>query len=511
MQPTDISPAIRQQDTLALTQPQQFVFNQLNLSEYKQSITQGLTTVVNIISKVEKPCSGVSPQELTPLFDHINLEKPVENVAEALEELTTLYFNDAVYFHHPKYVAHLNCPIVYPAILAELILSSLNSSLDTWDQSVGGTLIEQSLIDWTAKRIGFGENADGIFTSGGTQSNLMALLLARDAFCRDRDQYVVKTNGLPQDAHKFRIFTSEISHFSVQKSAAILGLGYDAVVPVAVDSRYKMDSEQLERSIIITLKQGLIPIAVVATSGTTDFGSIDPINQIADLCEKYGLWLHADAAYGCGLLTTENYRHKLHGLERANSVTIDYHKSFFQPVSCGAFFVKDKRDLSVVTHHAEYLNPLSQRQDGTPNLVDKSIQTTRRFDALKLWLTLRIMGSDSIGLLFEQVIAVASQAYYRFKQDEEIEVLHEPELSTLVFRFIPSTIVNDEQIDKANEHIRKAIFRSGEAVLASTKVHEKRYLKFTLLNPETTINHLEEILQLIKKYGRQFFNVHLQG
>jgi len=511
MQPTDISSAINQQDTLAITQPQQFIFNQLNLSKYEQSITQGLTTVVNMISEVNKPFTGVSPHELRALFDRINLEQPVNNVAEALDELKRLYLNDAVYFHHPKYVAHLNCPIVYPAIMAELILSSINSSLDTWDQSAGGTLIEQRLIDWTLKRIGFGENADGIFTSGGTQSNLMALLLARDAFCRDRNQYVVKTHGLPSDANKFRIFTSEISHFSVQKSAAILGLGYDAVVPVSVDSRYKMDSEQLERSIITTLKQGLIPIAVVATSGTTDFGSIDPINQIADLCEKYGIWLHADAAYGCGLLTTENYRHKLHGLERANSVTVDYHKSFFQPVSCGAFFVKDKRDLSAVNHHAEYLNPLSQQQEGTPNLVDKSIQTTRRFDALKLWLTLRIMGSDNIGLMFEQVMALATQAYYRFKQDEEIEVLHEPELSTLVFRFIPPNIVSDEQVNKANDYIRKAIFRSGEAVLASTKVHHKRYLKFTLLNPETTINHLEEILHLIKKYGHQFFNVHVQA
>ncbi|MCL1125417.1 pyridoxal phosphate-dependent decarboxylase family protein [Shewanella surugensis] len=490
----------------------QYIFNSDNLAEYEQGILQGLAVIKKQLTHLDAPFTGILPHELIPKFEHINLDSPFENIPDALKELENVYLKDAVYFNHPKYIAHLNCPVVYPAILAELIISSINSSLDTWDQSAGGTLIEQTLLDWTAKRIGFGANGDGIFTSGGTQSNLMAMLLARDAFCMVREPgYEIKERGLPCDANKFRIFTSESSHFSVQKSAAILGLGYDAVISVPVDHKFKMDTVVLDRRIIDTLKQGLIPIAVVATTGTTDFGSIDPINQIADLCEKYGLWMHADAAYGCGLLVTENYGHLLNGIERADSVTVDFHKSFFQPVSCGAFFVKDKSNLSVVTHHAEYLNPLSQQLEGTPNLVNKSIQTTRRFDSLKLWLTMRIMGPNKIGAIFEQVMDLAQQAYVLYQADKNIEVIHKPEISTLVFRFVPENDVSAEQIDKANEHIRKAIFRSGEAVVASTQVKGRRYLKFTLLNPSTEFSDLEDVLNLIKEHGRHFFNLQLQA
>nr|WP_252856662.1 pyridoxal-dependent decarboxylase [Photobacterium kishitanii] len=171
------------------------------------------------------------------------------------------------------------------------------------------------------------------------------------------------------------------------------------------------------------------------------------------------------------------------------------------------FFAKDKSKLSLITHHAEYLNPLSQKQEGTPNLVDKSLQTTRRFDSLKLWLTLRIMGADKIGAIFDQVMQLAKDSHRLYQDDKSLELLHRPELSTLVFRFVPSHPTTDEEIDKANEHIRKAIFRSGEAVIASTQVKGKRYLKFTLLNPATQIEHIEEVVELIKTLGQQYFSI----
>lgn len=483
-----------------------FVFNQENLPAYEASLIQGLNLIKSQLENTTQPFSGILPGELASEFSQLDLDTPLHSVAKALEELGQVYLKDAVYFHHPKYMAHLNCPIVYPAIMAEQILSSINSSLDTWDQSAGGTLIEQALLDWTAKKIGYSSDADGIFTSGGTQSNLMAMLLARDHYCAQRGDHSIQQQGLPEYAHKFRIFTSEISHFSVQKSAALLGLGYNAVIPVPVDSYFKMDAKALELSIEETLAQGLIPLAVVATTGTTDFGSIDPIHKIAELCRIYDIWMHADAAYGCGTLVSKKHRHLLSGIEKADSVTVDYHKSFFQPVSCGAFFAKNKKNLGLVTHHAEYLNPLSQKQEGTPNLVDKSLQTTRRFDSLKLWLTLRIMGADNVGAIFDQVIELAKQAHQSFSTDANIDLLHNPELSTLVFRFVPLQPVAEEDIDKANEYIRKAIFRGGEAVVASTKVGDRRYLKFTLLNPATTLEHINEVRQLIKGFGQEYIN-----
>ncbi|TQV84725.1 aspartate aminotransferase family protein [Exilibacterium tricleocarpae] len=482
-----------------------FLFNSHNLPAFAVGLQQSIDLLQRKLAEVARPHSGVSPGELAQAFAPIDLDRPLGSMQEVLSEVERLYLDHAIYFHHPKYLAHLNCPIVYPAILAELILCSVNSSLDTWDQSAGATLIEQKLIDWCADKIGYGAAADGVFTSGGTQSNLMALLLARDSLSTARCAgHSNKTDGLPQEAHRFRIFTSQVSHFSVQKSAAILGLGHNAVVPVSCDRRFKMDIAQLRRAIVACLGDGHIPMAVVATAGTTDFGSIDPLDEIADLCEEYGLWLHADAAYGCGLLVAQNLRYLLGGIERADSVTVDYHKSFFQPVSCGAFFVKDGADLALVTHHAEYLNPLSQRREGTPNLVDKSIQTTRRFDALKLWLTLRIMGPGKLGDVFERVTALARQAYCLLDAQSSIDVLHRPELSTLVFRYRPNESHSASEIDAANEFIRKAIFRSGQAVIASTKVGARRYLKFTILNPATTLADIEAVVELIIAYGRQY-------
>ncbi|MGO4428706.1 aspartate aminotransferase family protein, partial [Streptomyces sp. MCAF7] len=174
---------------------------------------------------------------------------------------------------------------------------------------------------------------------------------------------------------------------------------------------------------------GLVVMAVVATAGTTDFGSIDPLPEIADLCARAGAWLHVDAAYGCGLLVSPRRRHLLDGIERADSVTVDYHKSFFQPVSSSAVLVRDRTTLSHATYHADYLNPAHSAERLIPNQVDKSLQTTRRFDALKLWLTLRVMGADAVGELFDEVVDRAAEAWRLLDADPRYEVVTRPQLS----------------------------------------------------------------------------------
>lgn len=480
-----------------------FLFNDSGLDAYLDALARSGRQVRVAVERAAKPFSGKRPQELQPEIDAIDLAQPCARFDEALAELEHIYLRDAVYFHHPRYVAHLNCPIAIPAIAAEVILSSINSSLDTWDQSAGGTLIEQKLIDWTAGRIGFAATADGVFTSGGTQSNLMALLLARDAYCRRFGEHVNKFSGLPDDFRKLRILTSRLSHFSVQKAASILGLGYEAVVPVACDHRYRMDLAALRDAIESCRREELLPMAVVATAGTTDFGSIDPLREIAAVCEEHGLWMHTDAAYGCGLLASERHRDMLDGIELSDSVTVDYHKSFFQPVSCAALVVKDRQHLNCVTHHADYLNPESAKKAGTPNLVDKSIQTTRRFDALKLWMTFRTAGVPAIGKAFDEVIALARQTWQLLVAEPELEVLHRPELSALVFRYFPNDKLGEAQIDGINLGIRQALFRGGDAVIAGTRVNCRQYLKFTLLNPATSMQDIREIIELIKTYGQR--------
>ncbi|MEU0641770.1 lysine decarboxylase DesA [Streptomyces umbrinus] len=467
------------------------LLNDTTAERYRRSVTEGIERVAAKLATTDRPFTGVTVDALAPRIERIDLDKPLHDTTAVLDELEDVYLRDAVYFHHPRYLAHLNCPVVIPAVLGEAVLSAVNSSLDTWDQSAGGTLIERKLVGWTNERIGFGPAADGVFTSGGSQSNLQALLLAREE--------------AKSDSHaKLRIFASEVSHFSVKKSAKLLGLSQDSVVPIPVGNDKRMQTVVLARELERCKRDGLVPMAVVATAGTTDFGSIDPLPEIAELCEQFGAWMHVDAAYGCGLLASLKNRHRIDGIERADSVTVDYHKSFFQPVSSSAVLVRDAATLRHATYHAEYLNPRRMVQERIPNQVDKSLQTTRRFDALKLWMTLRVMGADGIGQLFDEVCELAEEGWRLLAADPRYDVVVAPSLSTLVFRYIPAAVTDPAEIDRANLYARKALFASGDAVVAGTKVGGRHFLKFTLLNPETTADDISAVLDLIAGHAEQY-------
>ncbi|MFF3763865.1 pyridoxal phosphate-dependent decarboxylase family protein [Streptomyces sp. NPDC001922] len=483
------------------------LLNHRTAEQYRTAVADGVDRVAAKLTGVRGPFTGISPEQLAPTVDTIDLDRPLGDAAAALDELESVYLRDAVYFHHPRYLAHLNCPVVIPAVVGEAVLSAVNSSLDTWDQSAGGTLMERRLIDWTAERIGLGRAADGIFTSGGSQSNLQAMLLARDEACRIVQKNSATELRKPEILPKLRILASEVSHFSITKSATLLGLDADAVVSVPCDRDKRMSAVALARELERCRREDLVVMAVVATAGTTDFGSIDPLPQIADLCEREGTWMHVDAAYGCGLLVSKR-RHLLDGIERADSVTVDYHKSFFQPVSSSAVLVRDERTLGHVTYYADYLNPERMAKKRIPNQVDKSIQTTRRFDALKLWMTLRIMGADALGELFDEVVDRAADGWKLLDDDPRFEVVTEPQLSTLVFRYLPPSGATPELTDRVNLHAREALFASGDAIVAGTVVDGSHYLKFTLLNPETSLDDIAHVLDLIAEHAGRYLAEH---
>ncbi|MGC5051634.1 pyridoxal phosphate-dependent decarboxylase family protein [Micromonospora sp. DT48] len=472
------------------------------VEQYRRAVADGTERVARRVAEVTGPFTGVRPDELAPQMEAIDLDQPLGDTTAALDELEDVYLRDAVWFHHPRYLAHLNCPVVIPALLGEAVLSAVNSSMDTWDQSAGGTLIERRLIEWTADRIGLGPAADGVFTSGGTQSNLHALLLAREealAAATPADRRIL----LP----RLRIIASSAGHFSVQKAAKLLGLAPDAVVVVETGPDRRMRPGAVRHEIARCRRAGLTVMAVVATAGTTDFGTIDPLDEIAEVCATAGVWLHVDAAYGCGLLVSPTRRHLLHGIERADSVTVDFHKSFFQPVSSSALLVRDRRTLRHATWHADYLNPARMVAQRIPNQVDKSLQTTRRFDALKLWLTLRVMGPDAVGELFDEVCDRAAQAWQLLAADPRFEVLTRSQLSTVVFRWQP-TGPGRELADAANLRAREALAASGLAVVAGTRVDGRQYLKFTVLNPATTVDDIAYVLDLIAEHAGRYVHEH---
>jgi len=442
------------------------------------------------VGAVTQPWSGASRAQLAALVDAVDLDAPGAGTDAALRETAELYATHAVWFHDPAYAAHLNCPVALPAVGAEAMLAAVNTSVDTYDQSTVATLMERRLVAWTAARVGYAAG-DGVFTSGGTQSNLQALFLAREhAAEREGARGAARAGVLP----RLRVLTSASSHFSVARSAFLLGLAEDAVVTVGTDADGRLDPAALAGALDAVAAAGDVVMAVVATAGTTDRGCVDPLAAVADACDAAGAWLHVDAAYGCGLLVSPTRRHLLDGIERSRSVTVDYHKAFFQPVSASALLVRDGADLARVAWHADYLNPL---ENAEPNQVDKSLQTTRRFDALKLWATLRALGPDGIGRMVDAVCDLAAAVHADLADDPDLHVVGRTDLSTVLFRYAPAGLA-PEHADRLVPLVRRVLFESGRALVAKTVVDGVPCLKLTLLNPDVTQLDVRRVLDLVR-------------
>ena len=369
--------------------------------EFKQMIIRTAEAIADSLCDT-KAYAGLSPEDLKKAVHVENLlpdnGEGFDNVLDALKRQILPNF---LRTSSTDYMAHLHSPALLESIAAELIIAAFNQSMDSWDQAPVATEVELEVIQKLCSLYGYDEKSDGVFTSGGSQSNISALLFARDWYCKNKLGYDVKKHGLPENYCKLRIYTSEISHFSMEKGAHLLGLGYDAVVKVPVDDKQKMDACALEKLIGQDLENGNLPFCVVATIGTTDYGSIDPMSEISSVCQKYGLWLHADAAYGSAVILSSKYAQRVAGFNLCDSITVDFHKMFLLPISCSAVLLKDASNFEALELHADYLNREEDEEDGYTNLVGKSLQTTRRFDALKVWVSFKMRGKDGWGEIID--------------------------------------------------------------------------------------------------------------
>lgn len=455
----------------------------------------------------ESSYSGLAPTQIAAALADTDLCPEVgRDLATVLQQVGNTIVQNSVNVSHPTCIAHLHCPPLTAALAAEMIISATNQSMDSWDQSPAATLVEQQIVNWLCQLFGYSAVADGTFTSGGTQSNFMGLLLARDTYTQQHLNWSIQQQGLPVEAHRFRILCSEVAHFTVRQAAALLGLGQQAVVTVKPDADYQMRASEVTSKLAELQQQNLLPIALVATAGTTDFGSIDPIVELADCAQAHGLWLHVDAAFGGALALSDRHRYKLAGIEAADSIAVDFHKLFYQPISCGAFLLKNRSHFELLKLHADYLNPETNEDIGIPDLVTKSIQTTRRFDALKLFVCLQALGRRTFAALIDYTIALASNVAQHIEMDAALELAAHPTINAVVFRYRPThTPVNADAIAWANQinsQIRLALIHSGEAVIAQTKIGQTTYLKFTLLNPRTQFVHIEALLSRIRQLGQ---------
>ncbi|MEE1787514.1 pyridoxal-dependent decarboxylase [Streptomyces sp. SP17BM10] len=421
----------------------------------------------------------------------------------ALARLTELLAYGAADPADPACAAHLHCPPLAVAAAADLAVSALNPSQDSWDQAPAATALETAILAELAALVGYDPaRAAGVLTSGGTESNLMGLMLARD----QRLDGIIELDGIPAGASP-RIIASQAAHFSVQRAAALLGLGERSVVAVPVDRQLRMDPEALERHLAETTWAGHTPIAIVATAGTTDTGAIDPLHTAADLAARYGSWLHVDAAYGGGALLSDRLAPLLDGIARADSVSLDWHKLGWQPAAAGVFLVRRAETYVSLARRAEYLNPVDDEHAGYPSLLGRSLRTTRRADAFKIAVTLRTLGRAGLGRLVDACHDLARTAAEVVRAEPSLELHGEPVLTTVLFRFRPRGITDGEAVDELNGQLRRLLLRTGRAVVGRTELPGEGAgrvrLKLTLLNPHTTPGEVGALLREVVKAGRK--------
>ncbi|ROV58062.1 aminotransferase class III-fold pyridoxal phosphate-dependent enzyme [Vibrio ponticus] len=464
--------------------------------QFAKVMNQTTAAMKQVFEQVDAPYSGVDPKLLENAIKAVDLDNQQQSLVKVINDTAELVAKNSIIVQHPNCIAHLHTPPLMPSVVAEAMIAALNQSMDSWDQASAATYVEQRVIDWMCDKYHLGSESDGIFTSGGTQSNLMGLLLARDWIADSLAGHSIQKHGLPEFASKLRILCSKKSHFTVQKSASLLGLGENAVSCVDCEDNGTIKTAALEAEIVSLKEQGLLPFAVVGTAGTTDHGAIDNLTAIADIAKHHQLWFHVDAAYG-GALILSQHKHRLVGIEQADSLSVDFHKLFFQTISCGALLLKEKANFKYLLHHADYLN---REHDELPNLVDKSIATTKRFDALKVFMTMQSVGPQSLGNMYDHLIEQTQQVADLVRNHDEFELLAEPSLTTVLFRAVNPHVTD---LDSLNQSLRLEALTRGIAVLGETVVAGKSALKFTILNPCLKISDFESLLNEVKSLAAE--------
>ncbi|WP_432179734.1 pyridoxal phosphate-dependent decarboxylase family protein [Streptomyces sp. NBC_00063] len=385
----------------------------------------------------------------------------------------------------PLCAAHLHCPPLALATAADLAVSALNPSMDSWDQAPAASALETLVTDALAHEVygdtghpGRPDRSDrpgrpgrpqALVTTGGTEANQLAVLLARESHASQGP---------------LQLITGANAHHSLPRAAWLLGLPDPVTVPAPSGT---LDPAALDEA--LTDLPG--PKLVTATAGTTDAGLIDPLQEIADVCEHHGARLHIDAAYGAGLLFSPTRRAQLTGLDRAATVTLDLHKLGWQPVAAGLLAVRDPADLTPLTHHADYLNADDDTEAGLPDLLDRSLRTTRRPDILKIAVTLKALGRTGLGTLVDQVCDQAEEFAATLHAHPDFELYDTPTLSTVLFRPHGAS-------DECTAHIRRTLLTQGRAVLGRARMDGRLWLKATLLNPHTQPGDLAQLLKLVE-------------
>jgi aromatic-L-amino-acid decarboxylase len=434
----------------------------------------------------------------------VHAEIPEEGWGDdrTIEYLRRIIFDLSMFPGHPGFMAYITGAGTVPGAVADLIAAGINQNLGGWRLSPAGTEIELALTSWLARQFGMGEGAGGILVSGGSVANFVGLKVARDAIGGTE----LRSTGLA--SHKqLIIYTSDEVHFATTRAADMLGIGFDGVRLIRTDDAYKLDVAETARAIEADLEAGLQPLAIVASAGTVATGAVDPMEDIADLCRRYGIWFHVDAAYGGPAVLAEDLRPLLSGIERADSIAFDPHKWMYTPHSGGCLLVSDLDLLhrSFAPLSASYIHEDKERTGRGIDYGMLGPQLSRSFWALKVWISLLAHGTRAYGRRISHDAALARYLDERATARPDFEVMAPTELSICCFRYVPEDLPAsadaDGYLDALNERLMAEVQLDGRTYYSNAVLGGRFVLRACIVNFRTEAEHIDRLLDITAEIG----------
>ncbi|MBP2832463.1 aspartate aminotransferase family protein [Aquimarina sp. U1-2] len=393
---------------------------------------------------------------------------------------------------HPKSFSFVPGPSNYISVMADTIATGFNIFSGGWASSPAAAELEIVTMNWLLEMFGFPKKAGGgIFTSGGSMANLTALVTARRLKCGS-------------DFSKATIYLSDQAHSSNIKAIKVIGFKKEQIRIIPTDLEFKIAINKLKNSIARDRLEGLQPFCIIASAGTTNTGTVDPLEEIASICETENLWFHIDGAYGGAAILSEKGKKLLKGIEKADSLTVDPHKWFFQPYEMGCLLVKNHNWLShTFTEKPEYLRDI-EGNESEINFYDHGIQLTRRFRALKLYMSLKTFGLESFKKAITYAIDSTEKTEEHLRQSKLWEITSPATLAIINFRYNPiDQHLSETQLDQINQSISKKIIDSRDALLVTTLLNDQVVIRMCLINPRTTFEDITTTLKQCEGYAEE--------
>lgn len=419
---------------------------------------------------------------------------------ESLDAFITRIIDHSIHIHHPHYIGHQVTSPLPATILVQFCTTLLNNGAAIYEMGPVNMAMERNVIKRFASLIGYANGFDGIFTHGGTAGNLTAMLAARQV----KTDYNIWEDGV-KEMNRPGYMISEQAHYSVGRNVKIMGLGDDSIVKVPVDKNFRIRTDLLEELKTAAESKGIRIVSVVASSCSTATGSYDDLEAIAGFCEKYDLWMHVDGAHGLGVLFSEKYKDRIKGIERADSVVIDFHKMLLVPaLNTLVMFRNGERSFETFAQKASYLFQKSQKNVWYNSAI-RTIECTKSALGIIAYTAMKYYGNSYYRIYIESRYDLAVTFALMIKSDMQFQLAAEPESNIICFRFAPAGY-NEIALNQINAEIRNRIIKEGSFYIVQAELEGKIWLRLTIINPVTSEDDLRDLLLGIKEIGSNLLN-----